>query len=351
VKAGSLAWVATLISSSLLGCSLTSEPKGPAELRGTLLASFPDMVKLTWSTDGSELFFIEGISRVRAVSASGGNPRTLYSSNISIGHIEAVANKLYLSIAKPSSPIEYYIVRIDPGSSPLDVDTVLTYSGQVRNHLFSVSHDERFVAFGDSLFDVPAGTQRALSLGIPWSFSPDGSKLLYALETATPTSPSFLLVATSDGTSESLSPIDNVGTRGPFGTGAHYWDGNDPKVLRVVSTADRTRFRVFVQDLRTGTNQEIASIEGETSFPFSSVAVSRDGQRALISMGPFFSWNEIRAIDTQSGSSSVVARATGFSLIDYFVLSPNGNRAAYIFIEYEGLFDEAETMGVYVSEL
>ena len=74
--------------SQLLGCSSGTEPEeGPADNRGVLLATFNDIADLTWSTDGSEVYFIEGLFRIRAAPAAGGTMRTVYSSNISIGHI------------------------------------------------------------------------------------------------------------------------------------------------------------------------------------------------------------------------------------------------------------------------
>jgi hypothetical protein len=327
---GSRGLLPTLIWLLLPACSFGTDTK-PADNRGRLVATFADVSDLTWSTDGSDLYFIEGMFRIRAVSASGDNLRTLYSSNISVGDIRAVANKLYLSVARIATPAEYYVVRIDP-ENPTDVDTVVTYSGQVQSHQFAVSADERFVAFGDSLFDVQAASQRALPKGDPWSFSPDGSQLLMDLDQQFGTF-AFALVATSDGTSQPLSTATDVARPHLFAIGAHYWEGNDPKVLRIVISAERDHIQLSVRDVRTGANKAIESITNPPGGLYTAGAIADDGSRAVIMIGALFLWNELHAIDVQSGERTIVARVNGSPAMDQLAISSDASRIAYVVFE------------------
>lgn len=335
-------WLVVLLPA----CQLGTDSK-PADNRGVLVATFADVADLTWSTDGVELYFIEGIVRIRAVAANGDNLRTLYSSTISIGDIRAVANKLYFSVARIATPVEYYIVRIDP-DNPTDVDTVVTYSGQVRSHQFAVSADERFVAFGDSLFDVQATSQRVLPRGDIWSFSPDGSQLLMDLDDQF-LAYSFALVATSDGTSQPLSTATDVARPHLFTTGSHYWQGNDPKVLRLVISLERDHIQVSVRDIRTGANRAIESIANAPGGLFTSGAIADDGSRVVIMIGALFLWNELHAIDVQSGVRTIVARVNGSPAMDYLTVSPDASRIAYIVFESSSIKSSGDAK-VYVVE-
>ena len=328
-------------------CQLGTDSR-PGDNRGLLVGTFGVVDDLTWSTDGSELYFIEGMFRIRAVMANGSNMRTLYSSGVSVGDLRTTASKVYISTAKSGTPAEYYIVRIDPGSSA-DVDTVVTYTGSVQSIRFAVSADERFVAFGDSLFDVQAASQRALPRGEPWSFSPDGNLLLYDPAGASSTA-EFALISTADLSSQPLPTASGVARPSLFAIGAHYWEDNDPKVLRVVTSAEQDRVQMFIQDMRTGSNRAIGAVTNPPAGLYTSGTISSDGSQAVVMIGAVFLWNELHAIDAQSLERTIVARVNGSAGTDYLAMSPSGARIAYVVFESSGSITNAGAPSVYVVD-
>jgi hypothetical protein len=330
----------------LPACSLGTD-SGLADNRGLLVAAYAEVAELAWSTDASELYFIEGAFRIRAVPANGSSIRTLYSSSVSLGDIRTVANKLYVSAAKAGTPAQHYIVRIDPGS-PVDVDTVLTLFGTVRSHLFAVSADERFIAFGDSLFDLQTASRRGLPRGDPWSFSPDGSLLLYDLNETFSTA-GFALIATSDGSSQSFSTATDLARPNLDTVGSHHWEGNDPKVLRIVISPERDHVQMSVQDVRTGANRAIGAVTNPPAGLYTAGTMSADGSRALVMIGAIFLWNELHTIDAQSLDRSIVARVTQAAGTDYLTISADGARIAYVVIESAGIKTSGDA-AVYVIE-
>jgi hypothetical protein len=336
----------------LLGCSGITEPeRGPANDRGVLIARYPDVSDLTWSADGSEVYFIEGYVRIRAALANGSGVRTLYSSTTSLGHISAAANKLYLSVYAGNTPPRYQILRIDPsGTSAANVETALVYGGgQVRSHRFAISADARFLAFGDSLFDLTTATRRALPKGEAWSFSPDGSQLLYQLEGTGAPGP-MVLIATADLGSVTLNTPTDVARNSYVSVGEHYWNGNDPKFLRVTTNESLKQLKAFVFDGRSAADREIASITTDFGLLNKQGAISPDGSRAVVWLGPFLDWSELHMIQTESLARSVVAAVNARSsiVVDNVVLSQDGSRAAYIVYE-DMTFGSSGTTSIYVA--
>jgi hypothetical protein len=330
MKLGAIARVAMLSQLVACGDAGITVPESPADDRGRLLSSFDDIKELTWSTDGTEVYFIEGLFRIRAAPVAGGTARVLYDSNISIGYILAAANKLYVSVATIGAPQGWRILRIDPASN--EVDTVLFRSGYVGSALFAVSNDERFVAFGDSLYDLVAATQRALpvdQMSNPWTFSPDGSQLIYE-------SPGTLKrIATADLYVQAWPAAAGaeLGT-GLSSIGPHAWDGNDPQLLRVVPDAASKHVDVFIVDANTGARREIAAIDKESVFSY-QVAMSANGERVAIVLGPQFRWVQLHSIDTETGDEAIAATVSSnlSPFVTSVVVSPDGTRAVYRLFE------------------
>ncbi len=327
--------LATLALSQLLGCSASTEPQGnggPPDDRGVEVSRWPAVLNLTWSTDGSELYFLEGYARIRAAKATALNQRTLYESSISLGTLRTAGNKLYVSTAMPGTPTRFRILRIDPSNS--NVETVLTYDGGPGSWLFAISADERFVAFGDSLFDLVSATKVALPRGLPWSFSPDGSLLLYELAQAGGGPTSFILIPTNGAASQPLGSASDIPGRTEFAVGAHHWNGNDPRFLRVTTTSDFKLVKAFVFDIRTGTNREIGSVSSDGASHGDFAAISADGKRAVVSIWSS-EWDQLHAIDTETLAEAVIATVNSDidSWVEGLVLSPDGSRAAWVVTE------------------
>jgi hypothetical protein len=333
--------IVLLAALTLPGCEAPTAPEraGPPEDRGSLVASYESVSGLTWSTDGSELYFIEGDFRIRAVAATG-VARTVYTSSVSLGEIRAVANTVYLSVSNGGSAGSR-ILRIDPATSTVEV--VLTYSGQVRSHSFAVSADERYIAYEDSLFDRVAAIRWPLPMGQALSFSPDGSQLLYRLDGGT-----FAIIATTHASVQTVNTPSDIARATWVGIGTHYWTGNDPKVLRVTFDHVGKTLAVFVFDLRTAVNTEIASVTGDISLFLAIATVSTDGKQAAIWIGPGL-WSELHMIDTDVLSRTVVAAVNGgvFTSVTEVVLSPDANRIAYVVSEGSAFFTPG-TAKVYV---
>lgn len=349
MKPGAIARVAMM--SLLFGCdSGPAEPEAPADDRGRLLASFDEIKELTWSTDGTEVYFIEGLFRIRAAPVAGGSARILYDSNISISYILAAAGKLYVSVAHIGPPSEQgsRILRIDPGNG--DVDTVLFRSGSVGSWLFAVSNDERFVAYGDSLYDLVASTQRALPaepLGHPWTFSPDGSQLLYE------SAGTLKRIATADLAAQALpAPAGVELGAGVFSVGPHAWDGNTPQLLRIVTDAPAKHIDAFIVDANTGGQRQIASIDKESVRDY-EVAMSPNGERVAIWLGPQFRWVQLHCIDTETSTEEIVATVSSnlAPFVNSVVVSPDGTRAVYRLFEIGSALGATGVPRVYVVDV
>jgi hypothetical protein len=325
-----------------LGCGGGTEPNGPADNRGVFIAEFPEIEDLTWSTDGTELYFIEGAFRIRAASPNAGGSRILHATDVRFGHIATAANKVWASVAANSAGTASRVLRIDPGNG--DVDTLLFRSGVGTFHI-AVSHDERFVAYGDTLYDLVMTTRRALPRGTPWSFSPDGSQLLYELKPASGL-PTLVLFATGDLSTQEFTTPDNIAGRTPFSIGAHYWDGNDPKFLRVERTADLAE--AFITDALSGEERQIAEIDNAGLNLGNPAAISADGSRMGIWLRTS-RWEQMHSVETDAAESTIVATVVSvFALVNVVLLSPDGSRAAYR-VNEGGTFTGESVSKVYVA--
>jgi hypothetical protein len=333
--------------SHLSGCVLFTEPRdlSPADDRGAHVASASSVASLTWSTDGTELYFVDAALTLRAVPATGGTARTVYTSSVSLGHVSAVANRVYVSLPTTGG---WQIRRVDPANG--NATTVVNYTGTVASSLFAVSQNERFVAVGDSLYDVVAGTQQALPDGIPWSFSPDGSQLLFEAQLTAGTT-GLRLIATSDAAVATLSSPSDIAARTGETIGAHYWAANDPKFLRIVENLAKTDVQALAHDGRTGTNSHLITIAGISSAWSRKAAVSAGGSRVGIWLGPF-DWVQLHVIDAETLRDAVVATVKSSVTVpevEALVLSPDASRAAYVV--YEASAVSATATRVYVVAL
>jgi hypothetical protein len=334
--------VSAVVLSQLLGCGDGSGPEGPSDNRGMRVAGFPEIEHLTWSTDGTEVYFIEGAFRLRASLASGAGSRILYATDVRIGHIFVGSARLYVSVPTTNAGTASRVLRINPVNA--HIDTVLFRSG-AGTYPIAVSDDERFLAYGDTLYDLEMATQRALPKGTPWSFSADASQLLYELQPPGALSSSFVLIATDDLSSQAVSgPAEPLGEN-RVTTSSHYWEGNEPKFLQVVRTAGVAE--VFIVDGISGSERHLASIDSAGTAFSIPAAISADGRRAVVWTSAPRS-QKLHRIDTETLATTIVATfAAVLDFVEEVHLSRDGVRAAYL-VFGGGSFSGNATRQVYI---
>jgi hypothetical protein len=333
----------------LSSCESGTAPQvDPPDNRGLLIDALGDGRQLAWSSDGSEVY-IADLQTIRAVPAAGGPSRLVYTApaNSTLWYMSVSENLMYVSLTTFNQAYTTFLVRIDPAS--LQADTIARSSGSAAHTWFAVSQDGRFVSFADSLFDLTtAAPPRFLGSGHGWSFSPDDAYLVYQRHDP---SGQYLLsrIATTDLSSVSLGTSSEIGPCGSAPAGAHYWKGAVPHLLHVRVLGSQAT--VFDRDLVAQSNRSLMTATADIAW-CSAAAISTDGKRAVVVIGPLLEWSTIHAIDTETLVAREIATVASenYSTVQRAALSPDGTRVAYQVSDLENSGGVVATERVYVVQ-
>lgn len=318
------------------GCGDSSGPGEPDDPGILLVPPFaagyiPDIP--IWTKDGTELVYVTGGNVSNSTVLNAVNPSTL-----AVRQLVAPTN-LIMTTARGSAGDWIYfgtansgISRVHPTSRTVETVTAFGIGGEV----LLVSHDERYLVVGRSLFDLQTTGQIDLPSGRAIGFSPDGTQLLYDLDvigvggTRAPA-----LISTADGSSQ---PLHSTG----YFTVAHRWEGNSPQLLKVDYSPTggiNTIYRLSEIDGLTGASRNLAEFHAAYFNPF-SVSWSPNGQALGV-------WIEERSAKDgrsraklyiiRSGAAPALVASVGPGVTTGPpIFSPSGNALVYIHYYNDG---------------
>jgi hypothetical protein len=336
------ALVTIVVALSLVRCG--DDTPVPEEDLGTALTEQnqvrPDEIEsaLAWSASGREVAYLRSPlfapdrPQVRAVQVESGVTRTIDASDRTYRRIVRGGEWLYIeTFVGEQATLER---RPFAGG---DV-TVLATNVSQFNHAFAVSDDGATVVYcvGRTLYATTGspGAPRALGVGRPLAFSPDGAQVLV---THTPpqsvlANGGFSTVRVSDGVTAALPvPPANLGE-----VKNARWDDRGP---RAITYDDPTR-GLFILDLATGASVRAAT----TSESPDAVAFNARGDGAIYATGRCVDSSGFRCTNTEyvlrlavpGAPERTIARGytgTGAGLVGFGVpaISPAGDRIAFVF--------------------
>jgi hypothetical protein len=238
------------------GITASSEPEDVGTLLVDKLVNEYVSKDLVWTKDGSEIVFLE--DGVKAVNLSSKSVRTLDADKTTLSMTRATSGEwIYFVSVVPDAPSGSANLRISRVHPAGGTETV-TFAAAGIGYRLAVSANERWVAIDGLLYDSETKASRKLPLGVPYGFSPDGSRLLYQLSSQ---SPAMVLVSTADGSTQDVH-FDG------FPSGIR-WVGNSPQLLRIVNTSTQNTgetTRISEQDALTSLETELANITGKTAL-------------------------------------------------------------------------------------
>lgn len=319
VKCASIMVSALVLGASTTGCAGDgiTDVTEPEDLGALLVDNLLDQYvskDLVWTRDGTEIVFLD--DGLKAVSLSTKTVRTLSADKTTLSLARGIGGEwIYFVSIVPDAPpgsLDLRISRVHPSGG---TETVTLVATGLSTRLV-VSANERWVAISGVLFDSETKRTTPLPFGIPFGFSPDGSRLLYDRSSQ---SPSMVLISTADG---SIQSVPFVGF-----PSAVRWAGNSPQFLRIANTVTQSggeTSRISEQDGLSGVETELASISG-TSALFSA-NWSDDGGILGFWFEPSFTRSELIVL-RRGGPRTVSARVD--SDVGAPSFSPSGNAVAY----------------------
>lgn len=331
--------IASLTLLTLGGCGDSSGPKVQEDLGVQLLPIGFYNNGLIWTRDGTELVYKTpgdgpNTSALKAVNVSTLAVRQLVAPGTFISTVlrSGIGERIYFGIPPTGDPPNFRVSRVHPVSGVVESLITTLYTGD--DDFMEISADERFLAIGRLLFDLQTGAQTSLPPGLPFGFSPDGTKLLYYLDVAGASTPSPTLISTADG---SYQPLHSTG----YFHLAHRWEGNSPQLLRTDSefiSGNNYTVRLSEIDGVTGVTRDIAqfSTTGYTD-PY-AVNWSFDGrtlaawiqQDSRTNLYVIRSGNVPTLVASVTGPPGPPVFSPSGSSIAYFYYHPNGRWSVYM---------------------
>jgi hypothetical protein len=319
------------------GCADSTGP-GHIEDRGVLLVpAGKNGGDLVWTRDGTEVVFVSsavataahsaGANILNAVSVSTHEVRQLNESQFIFTVARGSAGeRIYFAADVGLNDGNFRVSRVHPASGVLEILTSIPLGTE---NAIVVSADERFLAVGSGLYDLPTAIRMSLPAGQPIGFSPDGTQLLYYQDQVGTSVPMPTLISTADRSSQPLHSTGNF----PL---AHRWEGNSPQLLKAdfeYTGGNTYTVRLSEIDGVTGMTRDIAQF-GETNGVGPSAGTwSPDGRTLGI-------WIEQGSIEKRTdrttlyfiraGSAPTIV-ASVHSYPEPPVFSPDGNSIAYLY--------------------
>jgi hypothetical protein len=270
--AGPTPFLTALLALLAAACSdLGGPPAGEPEQPGVLLVShvqnalYSDPV---WTRDGTELVFVKGFTAnssstmINAVNVTTHSVRQLYSAPIiSNFHRRDGDEWIYFEVAEVTyGQTNSELKRLNPTSGA--VETVpATFPGYPNDVV--VYADERFLLSTNGLYNLQTGTRIDHPAGIPNSFSPDGTRVLYGMNTGAGSPLSPTLISTIDGSSQQLHSTDYFAV-------AHRWIGNSPQFLSTTNDYVAGIIRLYEVDGLSGTRRDIAQFTSTLAYIYAN---------------------------------------------------------------------------------
>jgi hypothetical protein len=272
-------FLAALLALLATACSdLGGPPAGEPEQPGVLLlprvetALYSDPV---WTRDETELVFVKGFTAnasstvINAVNVSTHAVRQLYSAPIISNFRRRNGDEwIYFEVTDVTTygQTNSVLKRLNPSSGAVE-SVPATFPGYPNDVV--VYADERFLVSMSGLYNLQTGTRIDHPPGLQASFSPDGTRVLYGVNTNNASPPSLTLISTIDGSSQQLHSTDYF----PL---AHRWIGNSPQFLSTTNDYLAGIIRLYEVDGLSGTRRDIAQFTSTLSSIYASW--SPDGQ-------------------------------------------------------------------------
>jgi len=261
-----LALVATACS------DLGGPPPGEPEQPGVLLlpnvrnALYSEPV---WTRDGTELVYFAFLPTnststvINAVNVSTHSVRQLYAAPLILNSRRSNGDEwIYFEVADvtTSGPTNSGLKRLNPSSGAVEA-VPATFPGYPNDIV--IYADERFLVSNSGFFNLQTGTRIDHPPGIPASFSPDGTRVLYGVNTGISSAPSPTLISLIDGSSQPLHSTDYFAL-------AHRWVSNSPQFLSTTNDYLAGIVRLYEVDGVTGTRRDVAQFTSTSGYIYAS---------------------------------------------------------------------------------
>jgi hypothetical protein len=267
-------FLTVLLALLATACSdLGGPPAGEPEQPGVLLVPHVQNALYSnpvWTRDGTELVFVNDATNppvINAVNVSTHSVRQLYTPPntalmLSNFHRSNGAEWIYFEVTDiaPLGPTNPRLQRLNPSSGAVEA-VPATFPGYPND--FVDYADERFLVSNTGFFNLQTGTRIDHPAGSGASFSPDGTRVLYGVNSGSNSPPSPTLISTIDGSSQQLHSTD-------YFVVANRWIGNSPQFLSTTNDYPAGIVRLYEVDGVTGTRRDIAQFTSTLAYIYAS---------------------------------------------------------------------------------